>query len=65
MTEDERREAAQEIIYEAARDIEFLDVVEIVDGDYMSETIEEDARAIMNLIASAEVSVGWESEELE
>lgn len=65
MTEDERREAAQEIIYEAARDIEFLDVVEIVDGDYMSETIEEDAKAIMNLIASAEVHVGWESEEPE
>ena len=65
MTEDERREAAREIIYEAAREIEFLDVLEVVDGEYMSETIEEDARAIMNLIASAEVHVGWESEELE
>jgi len=65
VTEDERREAAREIIYEAAREIEFLDVLEIVDGEYMSETIEADASLIMDLIASAEVHVGWESEELE
>lgn len=55
MTDDEIREYATTLILERARDVEFLSIHEMADG----EISDEDARKVDNLITKATVTVSW------
>lgn len=62
MTEDELREYAETLIFEHARDIEYLTIFEMAEEHVPGGDIsDEDARTVDRLIGEATVTVSWPS----
>lgn len=57
MTEEERREYAEELIRDHAQDVEFFTVLEMRDD----EISDEDAGAVLSLIYRARFTVSWDA----
>lgn len=60
MTQDELREYAETLIFEHARDVEFLSIFEMAEEHAPGGDITEDeAREVDGLIAKATVTISW------